>query len=224
MVVLEFTEEFSRWPAEEFVRCVLADGLRAGHVVVGANFTFGHKAMGTVDTLRELGPKHGFTAEGVPILELDGRTTSSSSIREALSRGDLSWPARALGRRYAVEGTVVAGAGRGAGLGFPTANLETWPRLLLPGAGIYAGRAGIGHPEHVAAISVGTNPTFGHEPLHVEAYLLDFHGELQGHELSVEFWARLRDERRFDSPRALAEAMAEDVRRTRELVPSPEAA
>ena len=224
MVVLEFTEEFSRWPAEEFVRCVLADGLRAGHVVVGANFTFGHKAMGTVDMLRELGPKHGFTAEEVPILELDGRPTSSSSIREALSRGDLSWPARALGRRYAVEGTVVAGAGRGAGLGFPTANLETWPRLLLPGAGIYAGRAGIGHPEHVAAISVGTNPTFGHEPLHVEAYLLDFHGELQGDELTVEFWARLRDEQRFDSPRALAEAMAEDVRRTRELVPSPEAA
>ncbi|MGH2658723.1 MAG: riboflavin kinase, partial [Actinomycetota bacterium] len=71
---------------------------------------------------------------------------------------------------------------------------------------------------------VGTNPTFGHEPLHVEAYLLDFHGELRGDELTVEFWARLRDEHRFDSPRALAEAMGEDVRRTRELVPSPEAA
>lgn len=224
IVVLEFTEEFSRWPAEEFVRCVLADGLQAEHVVVGANFTFGHKAVGTVETLREVGPEHGFTAEEVPILELGGRAASSSSIREALSRADLAWPARALGRRYAVDGTVVTGAGRGMDLGFPTANLETWPRLLLPGEGIYAGRAGIGHTEHVAAISVGTNPTFGREPLHVEAYLLDFHGELHGEALTVEFWARLRDEERFDSPEALADAMAEDVRRTRQLVPPPEAA
>ena len=174
---------------------------------------------------RSLGPAYGFTAEPVPLRELAGRPVSSSSVREALAEGDLTWPQEALGRRYVVDGTVVSGAGRGAGLGFPTANLRTWPRLLLPGNGIYAGRA-LHHGEtHVAAISVGTNPTFGVEPLHVEAYLLEYDGgELRGEALGVEFWARLRDEARFDSPGELSAAIAADVERTRELVPAPEGA
>jgi riboflavin kinase/FMN adenylyltransferase len=222
LLVLAFDRAFSLLPAEEFVRRVLAEGLHTEHVVVGANFTFGHEARGTVETLRTLGPAHGFTAEEVPILELDGRPVSSSSIREALASGELEWPTRALGRRYAVEGTVVTGAGRGVDLGFPTANLKTDPRVLLPKTGIYAGRAFIEDHPYVAAISVGTNPTFGREPVHVEAYLLDFDGELHGEPLTVEFWARLRDEERFDSAQALALAMADDVRRTRALVPAPQ--
>lgn len=219
LLVLEFTEEFSHWTAEEFVRRVLADGLHARHIAVGANFTFGHKAAGDVSMLREIGPAFGFTVEEVPLFELDGRPVSSSSVRDSLAGGDLEWPRRALGRRFAVDGAVVAGAGRGRGLGYPTANLRTWPRLLLPGKGIYAGRARVDGVDRVAAIDVGTNPTFGVEPLHVEAYLLDFQGDLVGQEMSVEFWARLRDEERFDSPEALSEAIADDVRRTRALVP-----
>ncbi len=222
LVVVEFTEEFSRWPAEEFVRRVLAEGLHAEHAVVGANFTFGYRAAGTVEVLEEVGPGHGFTAEGVALVDLDGRRVSSSSVREALAGGDLAWPAAALGRRYVVDGTVVTGHGRGKDLGFPTANLRTWPRLLLPGKGVYAGRAQFDDHAHVAAISVGTNPTFGVEPLHVEAYLLDFEGDILGEPLAVEFWARLRDEARFDSPEELVKAIAEDVERTREIVPPPE--
>jgi riboflavin kinase/FMN adenylyltransferase len=156
------------------------------------------------------------------LVHVGGRRVSSSSVREALAVGDLDWPDRALGRRFVLDGEVVAGAGRGKGLGYPTANLRTWPRLLLPGSGIYAGVAEAGGERHVAAISVGTNPTFGAEPLHVEAYLLDYGGaELRGSPLGVEFWARLRDERWFDSPAALAEAIAGDVERTRSLVPEP---
>jgi riboflavin kinase/FMN adenylyltransferase len=222
LVVLEFNEEFSRWPAEEFVRRVLLDGVHARHAVVGANFTFGHRAVGNLDVLRELGSSQGLTAEGVDLLRLDGRLVSSSSIREALSAGELAWPERALGRRFVVDGRVVSGAGRGAGLGYPTANLQTWPRLLLPGKGIYAGRASHADARHVAAISVGTNPTFGVEPLHVEAYLLDYDGgSLRGEPIAVEFWERLRDEVRFDSPEELTRAIAQDVQRTRELVPFP---
>jgi riboflavin kinase/FMN adenylyltransferase len=224
LLVLPFTEELSRWPPERFVERVLVGALRAAHVVVGANFTFGHRAAGTLRTLEELGRAHGFTAEGVPLLELDGRRLSSSSIREALAGGDLSWPTRALGRRFAVDGVVVRGAGRGRDLGFPTANLATDPRLLLPARGIYAGVAEGEEGRWVAAISVGTNPTFGEEPLHAEAHLLDYEGpDLVGRPLALEFWARLRDEERFDSPEALAVAIAEDVRRTRELVPGAEA-
>jgi riboflavin kinase/FMN adenylyltransferase len=221
IVVLEFTEEFSRWPAEGFIERVLIDGLEVRHAVMGANFTFGHGAMGNVDTLIEVGPRYGLTAERVDLVDLDGRRVSSSSVRDALNEGDLDWPRRALGRRFVVDGTVVAGAGRGHGLGYPTANLRTWPRLLLPGRGIYAGRAHVDGIGRVAAIDVGTNPTFGVEPLHVEAYLLDFDGDLVGREMAVEFWARLRDEERFDSSEALVEAMAEDVRLTRDIVPPP---
>lgn len=218
LVVLEFTEEFSRWSAEEFLQRVLRDGLHAEHVVVGQNFTFGFKAKGTPGMLVEVGPANGFSAEGVPLVELDERRVSSSSVRDALSAGDLTWPRRALGRRFVLEGTVVAGAGRGHGLGFPTANLRTWPRLLLPGNGIYAGRAQVGAERHLAAISCGTNPQFGSEPLHIEAYLLDFDGDLVGEALSVEFWERLRDEKVFGTPEDLVLAIGDDVRHTRELV------
>ncbi|MGH2635584.1 MAG: bifunctional riboflavin kinase/FAD synthetase [Actinomycetota bacterium] len=218
LVVLEFTQEFSRWPAERFMGEVLRDGLHAAHCAMGANFTFGHRAQGSVDLLVSEGPRFGFTVERVELRELEGRPLSSSSIREALARCDLEWPLRALGRRFAVDGTVVSGAGRGQGLGYPTANLETWPRLLLPGQGVYAGRTEVAGEAHVAAIDVGTNPTFGTEPLHVESYLLDFDGELVGREMAVEFWAHLRPEIRFESSEELVKAMDEDVRRTRELV------
>ncbi|MBI4261564.1 MAG: bifunctional riboflavin kinase/FAD synthetase [Actinobacteria bacterium] len=221
LVVLAFTEEFSRWPAEDFVDRVLAGGLHAGHVVVGANFTFGHKALGTLQTLSEIGPPRGFSAEGMSLLTIDGRRVSSTSVREALDEGDLDWPERALGRRYLVDGTVVPGAGRGRDLGFPTANLEVPARMLIPKDGVYAGRARLEDgTAHVAAINVGTNPTFGEEPRHVEAFLLDFEGDIRGRPIAVEFWARLRDEIRFDGPEALAAQIAEDVGRTRELVPA----
>lgn len=219
VVVLEFTESFSRWPAEEFIERVLVDGLRVQHSVVGADFTFGFKALGTPEMLIEVGPSHGFTAERVELVHLDEHRVSSSSIREALVAGDLAWPERALGRRFVLDGTVVRGAGRGTSLGWPTANLQTLPRLLLPGSGIYAGRASIPEGEYVAAISVGTNPTFGVEPLHVESFLLDFSGDVVGEPMAIEFWTRLRDELRFEIAEELSAAIADDVRRTRELVP-----
>jgi riboflavin kinase/FMN adenylyltransferase len=222
LVVLEFTKLFSQVPAEDFVRDVLVGGLHAVHARVGANFTFGHRAAGSVATLREVGEALGMTADEVGLFELEGRVVSSSSIREALAAGDLTWPRTALGRRYAVDGEVVAGAGRGKGLGYPTANLRTWPRLLLPGQGIYAGVAELQDGgRYLAAIDVGTNPTFGTEPLHVEAFLLDFpDDELRGDTLTVEYWERLRDEVKFDSVDALIVAIADDVERTRAAVPS----
>jgi riboflavin kinase/FMN adenylyltransferase len=218
LLVLAFTEDFSQWPADRFIAEVLSDGLHAEHCVMGANFTFGHKAAGNIDRLIEAGPSHGFTAERVELVDLDGRRVSSSSVRQALAEGELEWPRAALGRRFVLDGTVVSGAGRGHDLGFPTANLRTWPRLLLPGRGIYAGRAEVDGVVRVAAISVGTNPTFGTEPLHVESYLLDFDGDLIGRDMAVEFWSYLRDEARFQTPQELAEAMTEDVRLTRDLV------
>ena len=221
LVVLAFTAEFSQVPAPAFVADILVRDLHAVHAAMGANFTFGHKAAGTIETLPELGAPYGMTAEGVELLELDGRTISSTSVREALAGGDLDWPRAALGRRFVLDGEVVSGHGRGKGLGYPTANLRTWPRLLLPGQGIYAGVAEHEGRRYRAAIDVGTNPTFGVEPLHVEAFLLDYEGaDLPGEPLAVEFWARLRDEIRYDSVDELVAAIAVDVEHTRALVPT----
>jgi riboflavin kinase/FMN adenylyltransferase len=218
LVVLEFDQDFSRWPPEEFVTRVLAEGLRTKHAVVGSNFTFGHKATGNLATLSDLGAGNGFGVEGVALLKLDGRAVSSSSIREALAAGDLDWPTTALGRPFAVDGTVVAGAGRGEALGFPTANLEMAARMLMPGQGVYAGMAYLDGEGHVAAINIGTNPTFGDEPVHLEAYLLAFEQEVRGRPMSVEFWHRLRDEVRFESAEDLARQIKDDVERTRALM------
>ena len=221
LLVLSFTDAFSRVPAERFVREVLVDGLHARHAAMGENFTFGHKAAGTIETLPAMGAPLGLTAEGVPLLELGGRRVSSSSIRDALAAGDLEWPTAALGRRFVLDGEVTSGHGRGKGLGFPTANLRTWPRLLLPGQGIYAGVAETGGRRYRAAIDVGTNPTFGTEPLHVEAFLLEYEGgELRGELIAIEFWQRLRDEVRYDSVDLLVAAIADDVQRTRAIVPA----
>jgi riboflavin kinase/FMN adenylyltransferase len=119
-----------------------------------------------------------------------------------------------------LDGEVVTGHGRGKGLGYPTANLRTWPRLLLPGQGIYVGVAEHRGRRYRTALDVGTNPTFGVEPLHVEAFLLDYTGdELPGQPLSIEYWARLRDEERYTSTEDLVAAIETDVVRARQLVP-----
>ena len=221
LVVLAFDRDFSLMPAAGFVHDVLAGGVHAVHTAMGANFTFGFKALGTMENLPSLAAPYGMTVGTVPLFDLDGRPVSSSSIRDALATGDLDWPTRALDRRFVLDGEVVTGHGRGRDLGFPTANLRTWPRLLLPGQGIYAGVAEHRGRRYRAAIDVGTNPTFGVEPLHVEAFLLDYDGgSLPGEPLAIEFWARLRDEVRYDSVDELIEAMDVDVARTRELVPA----
>jgi riboflavin kinase/FMN adenylyltransferase len=218
LVVLEFTEAFSRWPPEAFVDRVLVDGLKAAHTVVGSNFTFGYKAMGNLATLTDLGAARGFSVEGMALLKLGGQAVSSSSVREALLAGDLAWPTTALARRFAVDGRVTSGAGRGAGLGYPTANLEVPPKMLIPAEGVYAGRALLGGEAYVAAINVGTNPTFGGEPLHIEGFLLDFEGDLRGEAIAFEFWARLREEMRFESAEDLVRQIKGDVERTRSVV------
>jgi riboflavin kinase / FMN adenylyltransferase len=219
LVVLEFDRDFSLMPADVFVRDVLARGVHAVHAAMGSNFTFGFRALGTMEALPVLGAPFGLTAEIVGLVAVGGRTVSSTSIREALSAGDLEWPRTALGRRFVLDGQVVTGHGRGRGLGYPTANLRTWPRLLLPGPGIYAGVAEHGGRRYRAALDVGTNPTFGVEPLHVESFLLGFEGDLPGEPLAIEFWSRLRDEVRYDSVDALVSAIGQDVERTLELIP-----
>ncbi|HEX6208280.1 MAG TPA: bifunctional riboflavin kinase/FAD synthetase [Actinomycetota bacterium] len=218
LVVMPFDAEVASWPPERFVDDVLVERLGVAHATVGANFTFGHRAAGTVEVLTDLGRARGFSVEGVGLLEVEGRRISSTSIREALAAGDLEWPRVALGRRHVIDGVVVPGAGRGDDLGWPTANLQTDPRALLPARGVYAGRGLLEEGAWPAAINVGINPTFGEEPLHVEAFLLGFEGDIRGRDLAIELWERLRDEERFESSEALSRQIERDVERTRAVV------
>lgn len=221
VLAVPFDRGVASWSPEEFVQRVLVGCLRAGAVVVGANFRFGNRAAGDVATLRELGERHGFTAEGIP---LDGgpQVWSSTYVRMSLAAGDVAGAAEALGRPYSVRGVVVEGDKRGRELGYPTANVPTDALTAVPPDGVYAGRLRRLDTGEVfpAAISVGTNPTFdGVRYRRVETYVLDRTDlELYGVEVEVSFVDRLRGMVAFDSVEALVEQMKDDVDRARELL------
>jgi riboflavin kinase / FMN adenylyltransferase len=222
---LPFSLEFSRLSPEEFIRVVLSERLRATTVVVGENFRFGYRAAGDVPLLAQLGEKYDFTAEGVPLLVDRGVTISSTYVRDRLAAGDVEGAAAALGRPHRVEGVVVRGHLRGRALGFPTANLQTPPHTAIPADGIYAGWLtsldldGTEISSWPAAISVGTNPTFGEGERTVEAYALDRDDlDLYGTHAAIDFAARLRDNERFDTVEALVAQMREDVNQARAML------
>lgn len=219
VVVLPFDDELRHLAPEAFVDRVLTSRLRAVEVVVGTNFTYGHGAAGTVATLAETGPAHGFRAEGVTLLELDGEVISSTSVRAAVEAGDVERAARMLGRPHLVDGVVVRGDQRGAALGFPTANLQVDPRVAVPARGVYAGSftAADGVARRCVT-SVGVNPTFGGQELRVEAHLLDADLDLYGVVAAVDFRHRLREERRYDDVDALVAQMHRDVTEARRLL------
>jgi riboflavin kinase/FMN adenylyltransferase len=224
--VVPFTYEFSQLSPDEFVQAVLADRLHAALVVVGEDFRFGHKAAGDVTLLAELGEKYDFGASGVPLLTEDGVRISSTEIRAKLADGDVAGAAHDLGRMHRVEGVVVRGHQRGRALGFPTANLETLPHTAIPADGVYAGWLAVLDPADgaeterwPAAISVGTNPTFGGRERIVEAYALDRDDlDLYGAHVAVDFLERLRPTVKFDSAEALVDQMHQDVADARRLL------
>jgi len=204
-LVVPFTPDLALLTPEEFARSVL-EPLGARVVLTGANFRFGRGRAGDVEALRGLG----FDARPVPLV--DG--VSSSRIRHLVAAGEVDLAAKLLGRPVELEGTVVAGDARGGTLGFPTANLAVPSELLVPAFGIYAGES-MGQR---AAMSIGVNPHYGGEERRVEAFLLDYEGDLYGKRLIVQLWQRLRDERAFESEQALIDQIARDVEATREAV------
>ncbi len=216
--VLPFTVELSRMPADEFVHELLVERLHVAAVVVGENFTFGHKAAGDVALLRELGTRFGFTAEGAGLVSQGDVTFSSTYIRSCIDAGDVTAAAAALGRPHRVEGIVIRGDHRGRDLGYPTANLSTPRYAAVPADGVYAcwfvhrGRA------LAAAVSVGTNPTFSGRERRVEAFVLDVDEDLYGEQVALDFVSRLRGMERFDSIEQLLEQMERDVLATREAL------
>jgi riboflavin kinase/FMN adenylyltransferase len=210
LVVIPFDKQFASRTAQEFIDEVLVGTLGATHVSVGENFRFGHKAQGDTAMLEA---DSRFETRVVPLLEIDGEVVSSSHIRGLVLGGAVMYADRLLGAPFVVEGEVVHGDKRGRDLGFPTANLVPRNGYVTPGHGVYACRTGDGH---LAAVNVGVRPMFvtGRGEL-IEAYLLDFDGDLYGSELRLEFLKRLRGEKRFASVDALVDQMRRDVEEAR---------
>lgn len=220
--VMPFTQEFMKLTPERYVQELLVDKLRVAEVVVGDNFTFGKQAAGTVDTMRELGRQYGFEVDGVTLLGEHAVTFSSTYIRSCLASGDIAAAAEALGRPHRVEGVVVHGDGRGKGLGFPTANVAPPLHAAIPADGVYAGWFTVlgeeNSPRRMAAISVGTNPTFDGRNRTVEPHILDYDGDLYGKHVAVDFVEQLRGMRKFESIDELVEAIGRDVKQAREVL------
>ena len=233
MCVLPFTPEFMRLAPETFTHTVLVEHLHAAQVVVGENFTYGFKASGTVATLLAEGRRFGFAVEGVPLANVgvddgpgdEGVSISSTYIRACVAAGDMVTAARALGRPHRVDGVVVKGDRRGKAMGYPTANVESPAFTAIPADGVYAGhlvtrdaRSGASRERFPAAISVGTNPTFQGSRRTVEAFVLDWDGDLYGEHVGVEFVQRLRPMAAFADVDGLLAAIAQDVTDTRRIL------
>jgi len=209
-------EALLRLSAGEFFDTIVLDALDARAMVEGPNFYFGHNREGDVDLLDKLTTAAGLTLDVVEPFKLGDQLVSSSLIRRLIAEGDVARAAEMLSSPYRIRGMVTHGAGRGAKLGFPTANLEAVD-TLLPQAGVYAGRACLNDQHYPAAIHLGPNPTFGEGHLKVEVHLIDHDETLYGMALEVEFLARLRDVQKFADQQALIQQLQQDIAGAREI-------
>src|SRR5215212_643425 len=202
--------------AADFFQKIVRDALAARALVEGPNLYFGHNREGTIERLAELSTAAGITLDVVPPVEIDGQIVSSSRVRELIREGQVEQALKLLSAPYRIRGMVTHGAGRGAKIGFPTANLSAID-TLLPAQGVYAGRAIVGDASYPAAINLGPSPTFGESLIRIEVHLIGLTEPLYGQPLEVDFLARLRDIRPFDSPVALVEQLNRDIEQVKQI-------
>jgi riboflavin kinase/FMN adenylyltransferase len=219
VAVMKFNEKFAAMSPEDFVKGVLVDQLHASTVIVGKNFTYGHKAAGNVDSLVKSGLTHNFTVDAQELNRDNGEVISSSRIRTLVIEGSVEDARLLLGRPHRLDGVVVHGEKRGREIGYPTANLGNIDGQAIPADGVYAGWLTVGINFWPAAISIGTNPTFeGERGRQVEAYALDQEGlELYDKNASIEFGWRLRPTLKFDGLEPLLVQMKIDCDQARKL-------
>jgi riboflavin kinase/FMN adenylyltransferase len=184
-------------------------------LVVGPDFALGRNREGNAETLRKIGEILDFSVTVVPPRKINGEVISSTAIRKAIAKGDMKRVINLIGRPFRLLGNVIGGNGRGAELGFPTANLEIDPRQTLPPEGVYATRTYIGDREYKSVTNIGKRPTFGDNPRTVETFIIGFSGDLYGEALKIDIIEKLRGEKRFDSIEELKKQIAEDIKKAR---------
>ena len=215
-LVLRFDRALSLVSAEEFIERILVAGLRAGAILVGANFRFGHRGAGDVRLLGEFGKRDGFDVEIVPPVEVGGQIVSSTAIRGAVASGDVAGAIPLLGRAFSLTGEIRAGAGRGRTILFPTLNMAP-EQELLPKLGVYATESAVGGKLYLSVTNVGTRPTFNGAGVTAESHLFGFGESVAGGTLEVRFHTRLRDEQKFSGPEALRAQIARDIEAARKF-------
>jgi len=211
IVVADFNPQLASLTREEFLGSVLKERLQAKRVIVGANFRFGRDRAGDVRYLKDAGPALGMKVIVVPAVIVSGGPVSSTRIRALVERGDVEAASRLLGRRFVLRGTVESGRRIGRKLGFPTANIRTEPRQLVPGRGVYSVEATIANTMYSGVCNIGTRPTFDGGELSIEVHLSEFEGDIYGNRLDVVFCRRLRDEMKFETPERLVEQIRRDL-------------
>ena len=212
-----FNAQLAGMTAQEFIERVLVAGLGVAHVVIGYDFYFGKKRGGNPEFMAHAGEEMGFGVTIMPPVAEAGEVFSSSGVRLHLAQGDVKGAAHMLGDHWRVGGKVVGGAKRGTGMGYPTANVPM-PKGTTLGHGIYAVRAHVDGKSHDAAAYLGTRPTFDDGKPVLEVFLLDFDGDLYGHEMEVEFIDFIRPDRKFDSAEQLVAQMNADVAKVRAVL------
>jgi riboflavin kinase/FMN adenylyltransferase len=219
VIVLSFTLALSRLTPREFAQKYLHERIRARAVVVGHNVSFGHQRAGNAATMETLGQEFGFATIIVGPVALEGTEVSSTGVREAIAAGDLRRAARMLGRPHFISGPVVHGRERGRTIGFPTANIE--PRTeCTPPDGVYATRIVLKDGAYGSITNIGMRPTFAEPARTFEAHIFDFDRDIYGEEVRLELYERIRPERKFSSAAELAQQIAADLKRAREILAS----
>ncbi len=217
VVILTFTKSLSRLGAREFLE-LLQKKLKMRGLVVGPDFVMGRDSEGDIATLKQLGTEMAFTLTVIPPATKDGEIVSSTTIRSALAEGNMQKVNLLMGRRFSLHGKVVRGTGRGASLGFPTANLEIPANQAIPADGVYLTLVYLAGNVYRSLTNVGSNPTFGNSKRTIESHLLDLNDVLYGHEIKIEFIRKLRDERKFASREELACQINLDVQHAKEML------
>jgi riboflavin kinase/FMN adenylyltransferase len=215
-LVMRFDRALADLSAEEFVRSVLVETVRAKRILVGANFRFGYKQAGNVELLTQLGKEYGFAVEIMAAAEINGIPVSSTEIRRAVAAGNVLEASELLGHPFALTGTIQPGAGRGSKIVFPTLNLAA-EQELLPARGVYATECVVGGRRFRSVTNVGVRPTFDGHGLSIESHLFDFSEQVTTGPLEVKFWKRLREERKFDGAEALKTQIGLDILAGREF-------
>jgi len=216
-VIIAFDMNYSKITAEEFVRDFLWKKLAITKIIIGHDYVFGQARQGNDAFLKAQGRKLGFSVEVIKAFKIDNEIVSSTLIRNCILSGDVPAATKLLGRFYNVEGVVVSGAGRGTGLGYPTANIEP-EKELLPPSGIYAAFVMVDGRRYMGALNIGAKPTFEDYTSTLEVFLLDYEGDLRGKKLNVLFVDKLRDIVKFDCPESLKRQIAADVEKTKEIL------
>jgi len=217
IAILSFTSELAQLSASQFVS-LLKKYLRMKGLVIGPDFALGRNREGNIDTLRKLGEDMNFTVSVIPPAMINGEVVSSTAIRKALADGDTKRAVCLIGRPFSLYGQVITGVGRGAKLGFPTANLAIDSKQALPADGVYATWAYIDGKAYLSMTNIGKRPTFGDNKRIVEVYVLDYLSNLYGRELKIDIIERLREEKRFDNAEELKRQIAEDIKQGKAIL------